>query len=992
MNQIGRYTILKRLGGGGFGEVFLGEDPAIGRQVAIKVFRPKDENLIAFATSSDEEGLEILRGRFLSEAKILASLEDEPNVVGVLDYGELDDGAPYYVMPYLPRSLSDELGKDVFDVSALEELPEAQRPRALPLERALEILEQILTGLAAAHAKGLIHRDIKPSNLMFSESGQIRIVDFGIAKAPDGQHSTVSHLGLGSRNYMAPEQRESAKHVDARADVYSAGVVAYRMLTGKLPVGRFADPNVAVPALGRPMNDLLLAMVSLEKQDRPADAGEALAKFREARQSVGDDEGGEATGTWVGQGEAAVRDELKPLRAEIAGLVGQKGLLRKSDRDALIAMAAIAELEDADLDRLIEDVIKGDKQLAAKRRVAMAIQSRVKAVQGPLSDSVLKGFVKAASAVDWDEKKIKELMQRAVAELQGDGVEKASVRKKRTAPGFSVPIKPIAAALAAIIVLSAGGWGIYEWRQGQIAAKQAEQERVQAAAKAQAAWRDAQAGDTIEAYRSYLEQWPDGLNAGDARARIEELKAQGQSIIAQVQDYLNRLDYRVPQDGELDARTTESIKSFEEDQGLVVTGSVDPVLLESLVEEYKQRDSAAWEQALQQDSETAYRLYCEDFPEGRFVDEISERLAIVRDRSAWSEAESTGTVSSYHSYLASHPDGRYAEEAQLIIDRLLAERASAEKRRRIITEVQTELQRLGWSVAADGSLGEETVAAIRQFEMLKNRTRTGQATDALLVALRGEKGSLPAPPGETFSDCAECPDMVVIPGGYFSMGSPFNELGRNDNEGPQRDVEIQTFALAQTEVTIDQWAACVASGGCSYRPNIDGAVSPVTNVSWEDAREYVDWLSEETGKDYRLPTEAEWEYSARAGTTTRFSTGDCISTSEANFDGLFAAEGCHAGRSLGDVVTVRSFPPNDFGIHDMHGNVMEWVADCWNDTYRGAPSDGSAWKSGDCSHRVLRGGSWGSGGKFLRSAARANYLRESRNIHTGFRPARTVTL
>src|SRR6056297_548118 len=248
---IGRYKILKRLGGGGFGEVFLGEDPAIGRQVAIKVFKPKDENLIAFATSSDEEGLEILRGRFLSEAKILASLENTQHIVNVLDYGETDDGAPYYVMPYLPHSLADELGRDVFDVKALEELREAERPRALRLARALALLEQILSGLASAHGRGLIHRDLKPSNIMLTEDDEVRIVDFGIAKAPDGQHSTVSHLGLGSRNYMAPEQRESAKHVDARADVYAIGRLAYRMLTGKLPVGRFADPNVAVPALGQ---------------------------------------------------------------------------------------------------------------------------------------------------------------------------------------------------------------------------------------------------------------------------------------------------------------------------------------------------------------------------------------------------------------------------------------------------------------------------------------------------------------------------------------------------------------------------------------------------------------------------------------------------------------------------------------------------------------------------------------------------------------------
>ncbi|MCA9082342.1 MAG: serine/threonine protein kinase, partial [Planctomycetaceae bacterium] len=204
------------------------------------------------------EGLDILRTRFLNEAKILAALENAVHVVNVLEYGELPDGAPYYVMPYLPHSLADELGRDVFDVKALEELDPAQRPRALPLDRALSIARQMLRGLTAAHGRGLIHRDIKPANIMLTEDGDVRIADFGIAKAPDGQHSTVSHLGMGSRNYMAPEQRESAKHVDARADVYAMGRVIYRMLTGKLPVGRFADPDVAVPALGKVMNAVIL--------------------------------------------------------------------------------------------------------------------------------------------------------------------------------------------------------------------------------------------------------------------------------------------------------------------------------------------------------------------------------------------------------------------------------------------------------------------------------------------------------------------------------------------------------------------------------------------------------------------------------------------------------------------------------------------------------------------------------------------------------------
>ena len=169
MEQVGRFKVLRRLGGGGFGEVWLGLDETIKREVAIKVFKPKDENLIEFATSSDTEGLDVLRARFVNEARILASLEEEPHVVNVMEFGELEDGSPYYVMPYLHQSLSDLLGKDVFDVAAVGELPEAERPRSIPLEQALTYLEQILMGLSVAHKQGLVHRDIKPDNILLSD-------------------------------------------------------------------------------------------------------------------------------------------------------------------------------------------------------------------------------------------------------------------------------------------------------------------------------------------------------------------------------------------------------------------------------------------------------------------------------------------------------------------------------------------------------------------------------------------------------------------------------------------------------------------------------------------------------------------------------------------------------------------------------------------------------------------------------------------------------
>ncbi len=220
-------------------------------------------------------------------------------------------------------------------------------------------------------------------------------------------------------------------------------------------------------------------------------------------------------------------------------------------------------------------------------------------------------------------------------------------------------------------------------------------------------------------------------------------------------------------------------------------------------------------------------------------------------------------------------------------------------------------------------------------------------------------------PGDTFRDCNECPEMVVVPSGSFLMGSPEDEEGRYDNEGPQHRVTIaEPFAIGVYEVTFDEWDACVAAGGCNgYRPDDDGwgrGRRPVINVSWDDAQAYVDWLSDRTGEEYRLPSEAEWEYAARAGTTTRYWPGDEITAEYANF-----------GRNVGRTIEVGSLGrPNAFGLHDVHGNVWEWVEDCWNDSYAGAPANGTAWTSGDCGRRVLRGGSWDDYPRSLRSAYR----------------------
>ena len=234
-----------------------------------------------------------------------------------------------------------------------------------------------------------------------------------------------------------------------------------------------------------------------------------------------------------------------------------------------------------------------------------------------------------------------------------------------------------------------------------------------------------------------------------------------------------------------------------------------------------------------------------------------------------------------------------------------------------------------------------------------------------------------------FRDCDGCPEMAVVPAGSFTMGSPSDEKGRWDNEGPQHRVRIaKPFAVGRYEVTFAEWNACLAEGGCNgHRPGEKGwgrGRRPVINVSWKDAQSYVRWLSRKTGKRYRLLSEAQWEYAARAGTTGPFHTGPTISKDQANYQ-----------RRL--TVPVGSFPANGFGLHDVHGNVWEWVEDCWHGNYGGAPSDGGAWTSGgNCDRRVLRGGSWNDGPRYLRAANRFANWTGYRSNYIGFRVARTL--
>ena len=263
------------------------------------------------------------------------------------------------------------------------------------------------------------------------------------------------------------------------------------------------------------------------------------------------------------------------------------------------------------------------------------------------------------------------------------------------------------------------------------------------------------------------------------------------------------------------------------------------------------------------------------------------------------------------------------------------------------------------------------------------------AAAAKEAAPGGEAGS-PPPPGTILRDCAQCPELVVVPAGAFRMGDLSG--GGDVDERPVRTVTLpRAFALARYETTFAEWDACAAAGAC--RPGV-GDVGfgrgrrPVVLVGWEDARAYTAWLSRRTGKAYRLPSEAEWEYAARAGAGTRFPWGDGIGSGRASCDG------CGSRWDDARTAPVGSFPANAFGVHDMVGNVYEWVADCGRPSYEGAPSDGSAHASsgddGDCGWRMMRGGSWLSLPRASRPANRVRNPAGFRDVHVGFRVARSL--
>ena len=291
------------------------------------------------------------------------------------------------------------------------------------------------------------------------------------------------------------------------------------------------------------------------------------------------------------------------------------------------------------------------------------------------------------------------------------------------------------------------------------------------------------------------------------------------------------------------------------------------------------------------------------------------------------------------------------------------------------------------------------------------------------LALVALSGAAAREDGEReFKECPECPTMLGIPGGAFAMGSPDMEAGRFDTEGPVHRVAVKAFALGKYAITSQEFLGFLKDTGyqpepCNRTHNMGwrspgggAAFAPGSGISepprwpavcldWKDAQAYVGWLNKKVREarpaladrsdgPYRLPSEAEWEYAARAGTTTARWWGDALGRNHAN------CNGCGSRYDYRLLADVDVFPPNGFGLYGMLGNAWQWTADCWHESYAGAPADGSAWMDGDCGKHVIRGGSWSNIPVFVRSAARSGSAPNGKEFDfsslSGFRIARDL--
>ena len=969
------YRITDVLGVGGFGITYLAQDDTLQRRVAIKEYLPnefavRDGTTVHPKSSTDREDFEWGLQRFLDEARTLARFR-HPNLVRVVTYFEANRTA-YIVMDYEEGEPLDRL------LERHGRLTEAQLKR---------VLLPIVDGLREVHAAGFLHRDIKPSNVFVRRSDETPVLlDFGAARQALGRKSK-SLTAVASAGYSPPEQYESEGEQGPWTDIYALSALCYRAITGNAPVEatrrqssllrsrldplpRLAeapsrgysqpfleavDWGLRVIETERPQSlDEWVAALSDGSVPRPVSAEPSIGQGIGAKSDTGRTEGPArrrslAAGWIVAAGSLAVAAVAAVwwlyFPNEAPSLVDSFDRVERPIEPAPAVMEPpgagetpqpspleggqsilVVETNPPGVEVLVGDAVAGETPLQL-----MTVRSGTYPVTLRHPDYETARLDDQAFA-DGRVLRIERTMVRATGELTVIA-EPANVwierDGKRLAEGTPVTLEGLPAGTLELTL------GADEYRSMRVEVDVPKDgvgmlERTLARIPYGTLTLELEPPDATVTLPDVAPAYRPGVRLPEGQHRVIVARKGFRQTVRTL---------------EVAGDTRERIELAIGPQPLTVVTTPDDAVVRLMNVEDDYRDGILLNPGEYriQISAPEYETLEERVSHG--IEPTLYSVALARRPQPFTIVATPGEATvSFAGRSEVYAAGMRLPPGDYRI------RVSAEGYETLEERVRHGTHPTRYEIVLERS--------IREF------------TDALASGGNG-------------------PEMVVIPAGNFRMGCVSGQSCDGD-EKPVHDVRIpQPFALSKHEVTLADWDACVSAGGCNgYRPGDrewGRGSRPVINVSWADAQAYVAWLSGETGKTYRLPSESEWEYAARAGTITAYFWGNQIGHNQANCDG------CGSRWDEDRTAPVGAFAPNAFGLHDMHGNVWEWVEDCWNGSYYGAPTQGEAWTSGDCAERVLRGGSWISSPRYLRSASRSRGTTSGRNIIIGFRVARTLT-
>ena len=990
--------ILELLGQGGMGAVYKARQGSLDRLVALKILRPSLGEDPAFAE------------RFAREARSLARL-NHPNIVGVYDFGQAG-GFYYLLMEYVD-------GVNLRHMAGREPLASKE---------AMAIVPQICDALQFAHDEGIVHRDVKPENILIDTKGRVKIADFGLAKllarTPTDYTLTQPQQVMGTPHYMAPEQVEHPATVDQRADIYSLGVVFYEMLTGELPIGRFAPPSKKVEIDVR-LDEVVLHALENEPDRRyqqvsqvktdvehisstvilPAPVGdppdrEALASA--ARSSILPPAIGMlVVGAWASlRGGSEFIDWMVstlahkptyfgpslPLAAAVCGAVAILGSVRMMKMKSYgLAVAGSVAVIAAGVVRIRPESIVlalavGIWALAVllgagvqvgfglrvePRRLTAARTPRSQ-VKGPAIALLTLGLFHCVIGTIWlwmrqawapTLTNLPEIAVGVAAWVLGLLLIVAALRLMRL-KGYRFAFAAGILAMAPLppfflVGLPVGIWALVVLRRPEVKAAFAVAQRPDMGRQTRTAW-------IVAALIIGALAVPIGIVV------VQHLlpRPTGQQSVPDT----------APSEGPGGVTVLYGGSDWE---GLITkTGvEIDRVISSSSTNSGTSLKVVA-------DSPTVVRLFEHGPTTGMYAagpwDVDNSRLIYHANLRAFRLQGQAYLEMRLH-----FPDG------QEFVSRGLDTAVSGTKD---WTSVETSFDVKGQKEPDNVKLnlvidGTGVVWIDRVTLSLESPSNVWGAHRGTLVEpakpatkALGESQGLVLDLGKGVTM-----KLALIPAGKFMMGAPDSENGHCVDEEPVHEVTIaKPFYLGVYEVTQEQYAAIMASSLSFFR----GKTNPVEMVTWGKAMEFCKKLSEKTGKSVRLPTEAEWEYACRAGTTTRFHTGATIGTDQANYDGSKSYGKALTEEFRQKTVPVGSFKPNGFGLYDMHGNVAEWCSDWYDEKYYGTSPKADPPGPRTGTSRVLRGGSWKDGPVDCRSTCRDSCELDVQNAGViGFRVA-----